>query len=304
MFDKILVPLDGSTVAESALPYARLLAEKSGCKVELLQVIDSADEDAWARAGKPIQNTGEEAGRLAERYLAEIAESFPGRRAEHRARPGSPAEVILETAAQDPNTLIVLASHGRTGIDRWLLGSVAEKVIRASSNPLLLVRASKTNRADEKPALNAILVPLDGSKLAELALPPAVELARVLQAEVVLVGAYEIPSTAYYRSDRETATAADFIPSYDDLVAAMSRETRVYLEAKVQELGSRTARVRSEILEGPAADRILELAHTTKGSLIAMCTHGRSGLRRWLLGSVTEKVARHADAPVLIVGAR
>ena len=287
MFEKILVPLDGSSVAESALPYARFLAERLDCQAELLRVIEPEEE-----------------ARLADGYLAEIAKSFPHDRVPYRSRPGIAAEVILETAAQDPNTLIVLASHGRSGIGRWLLGSVAEKVLRATSNPLLLIRATETSRADVKPVVDSIFVPLDGSKLAELALPPAVDLARALQAELVLLSAYQLPSTAYYRTDGETGSASNFIPRYDDLAEVMSRESRRYLEAKVKELSAKAERVRSEMIEGPAADRIIELAGATKGSLIAMCTHGRSGLRRWLLGSVTEKVARHSDAPVLIVGSR
>ena len=302
MVKNILVPLDGSKVAESALPYARLLAQKLGCDVELLQVIDPA-ADVGGSAGRTGENPEEQAGRSADRYLSEIAGSFAHSRARVQVRHGIASEVIIETAGRHPETLIVMASHGRSGIGRWLLGSVAEKVLRAGISPLLLVRASDAAPASPQAALHSIVVPLDGSKLAEAALDPALELVRSLQIELVLASAYEIPATAYYRGDDDVRAAA-FIPTRDELVEAMSRETRTYLDAKVKEVSAQAPAVRGELLEGPAAERIIDLARRTKGSLIAMCTHGRSGLRRWVLGSVTEKVARHAESPVLIVRAR
>lgn len=294
MFKKILIPLDGSKTAEAALPYGRLLAQKLDCPVELLQAIEP---------GAPPQVADSSSQGSAERYLAEAANRFPESRARYRTRPGVAADVILDAAGEHADTLIVMATHGRSGIGRWLLGSVAEKVLRAAAGSLLLVPASESAAPAGQATLGSILVPLDGSKTAEAALPPAAELARALQIELTLVGVYQIPATAYYRGDDDAAAAA-FIPTREELVEAMSRETRVYLESKVKELRPLYERVSSESLEGPAPERIIDLARRTKGSLIAMSTHGRSGLRRWVLGSVTEKVTRHAQAPVLVVPGR
>ncbi len=303
MYDKILVPLDGSKTAEIALPFARLLAEKLDAEVELLEVIDLAGM-ARAVPDQFARDIRERAERSTQ-YLNEVAKSFPRNRTRSRVERGTPAEVIIDAAAGNKDTLVIMASHGRSGIQRWLLGSVAEKVLRGTSNPLLLIRAAENAPADGQAGLKSIVVPLDGSKVGELALLPALELARSLKIDMVLAGAYELPAGAYYRGDDYPASAAAFIPSYTELVEAMSQETRQYIDSKVKELSAQAPpQVRGEILEGPPAERIIDLAQSTKDSLIVMCTHGRSGIGRWMLGSIAEKVARHAENPVLIIRGR
>ncbi|MBM4263145.1 MAG: universal stress protein [Deltaproteobacteria bacterium] len=116
--------------------------------------------------------------------------------------------------------------------------------------------------------------------------------------------AWELPATAYYRSADEPAGAA-FIPTYEQLVAATRREADDYLAAKAAELRNRgVAKLRTATLQGDAADKILELAGQTPDCLIALCTHGRSGLTRWVLGSVTEKIVQQSRSPMLIIRAR
>jgi nucleotide-binding universal stress UspA family protein len=300
----MLVPLDGSKTAESALPYARALAERLDADVELLVVVDLGGISGSVSADEVAKLNDVQASRKPDEYLTKVAKTFPQARARFRVERGTAASIIIDEAAVDKDTLIIMASHGRSGIHRWLLGSVAEKVLRGTSNPLLLIRASEKAPAEGQATLRSIVVPLDGSKLGELALAPALELARFLGTEVVLVRAYEFPATAYYRADDFPSGAAAFIPSYAELVEEMSREAREYLDVKVKEISAREpVRVRAEIIEGPAAERIIDLARNAAGSLIAMSTHGRSGLKRWILGSVTEKVARHAESPVLIIRA-
>jgi nucleotide-binding universal stress UspA family protein len=304
MFKRILVPLDGSKAAESALPYGRTLAEKLALDVELIAVTDSAAiaRSVPAAEGLFLDRLVEDDSRRLTQYLMEIAKRFPVNRVHCRVEKGAAATVIIETAGADKETLIVMATHGRSGLSRWLLGSVAEKVLRGTSNALLLVRASHQARTDGQ--LGSVVVPLDGSELGELALPPALDLAKSTNLEVVLVRAYELPATAYYRGEDYPPGAEAFIPSYEELVAAASAEAREYLDAKVKDLRSQgLEKVRSQVLEGAAGEEIIKFSHKTRGSLIAMCTHGRSGVTRWVLGSVTEKVVRHADAPVLVVRA-
>lgn len=299
MFRRMLVPLDGSKTAESALPYARALAERLDADVELLVVVDLGGISGSVSADEVAKLNDVQASRKPDEYLTKVAKTFPQARARFRVERGTAASIIIDEAAVDKDTLIIMASHGRSGIHRWLLGSVAEKVLRGTSNPLLLIRASEKAPAEGQATLRSIVVPLDGSKLGELALAPALELARSLGTEVVLVRAYEFPATAYYRADDFPSGAAAFIPSYAELVEEMSREAREYLDVKVKEISAREpVRVRAEIIEGPAAERIIDLARNAAGSLIAMSTHGRSGLKRWILGSVTEKVARHAESPI------
>ena len=305
MFRRILVPLDGSKTAECALPYVRTLAQQLAAEVELLEVINFGDvaENVSADAAKILNNKN--IIRMQEEYLTQIAKSFPNVTTRCRIERGAAASIIIDAAATDRETLIIMASHGRSGIRRWLLGSVAEKVLRGTGTPLLLVRGSEQTLAEGKATLRSIVVPLDGSKLGELALASALELAHSLNIEVVLLRAYEFPATAYYRASDYPSGAAAFIPNYAELVEETSREAREYLDTKIKDINAREpVRVRAEIIEGPAAERIIDFAGTTPGSLIAMCAHGQSGLRRWMLGSVTEKVARHAQNPILIIPAR
>lgn len=306
MLKRILVPLDGSKTAESALPYARALAEKMAADIELISVTESTAMalDVPLAKGVFLDKLVENDSQKLTQYLMEIAKSFPPTRTRYRVEKGAAATVIIETAAADKETLIVMGTHGRSGLSRWLLGSVAEKVLRGTSNTLLLVRASDQARTDGQASLGSVVVPLDGSELGELALPPALDLAKSMNLEVVLIRAYELPATAYYRGEDYPPGAEAFIPSYEELVAAASAEAREYLDAKVKDLRSQgLEKVRSQVLAGAAGEEIIKFSHNTSGSLIAMCTHGRSGVTRWVLGSVTEKVVRHADAPVLVVRA-
>jgi nucleotide-binding universal stress UspA family protein len=304
MFSKIVVPLDGSKVAETALPYARMLAEKLGVMVELLTVIDPAEIELYVADPDALTEVVCYHKARFEQYLSKVAKSFSGSRTECRVERGRAAERIIDAAAESGETLIVMASHGLSGLQRWLLGSVAEKVLRGTSSPLFLVRAGADGAANGLAAPGPVIIPLDGSELSERALAPGLELARRLNVEAVLARSFEFPTTAYYRADDYPPSADKFIPSYRKLVEAMGREAREYLDAKVKEISaSIPVQIRAEVIEGSAAERIIDLGRSTKSGLIVICTHGRSGFKRWVLGSVAEKVARHADNPVLIIRA-
>ena len=206
-------------------------------------------------------------------------------------------ELIIEKGEADTAMLITMATHGRSGLNRFLLGSVAEKVLRGTVNPLLLVRATEEARPSGEATLKSIIVPLDGSKLAETVLPMAAGLAKKLDLEVVLFRAYTVPYAIYggvgvYAVDR------------DQLIAAIDTEVIEYLEEKVDALRKAgLEKVSCAAKEGLSADEIINFARRTPNNLIALCSHGRSGVMRWMLGSVTETVVRHCGGPVLIVRA-
>jgi nucleotide-binding universal stress UspA family protein len=179
-----------------------------------------------------------------------------------------------------------------------MLGSVTEKVLRGCENPLLVVRAGEAIDAGAKVALKTIIVPLDGSDVAERVLPAVVALARAMELEVVLFRAYNIPYTVY--SSTEGYSAIDF----EELTASLKDEATQYLEKKSEELKKQgVTKVTILAKEGLSADEIIALGRATPDNLIAMCSHGRSGVRRWVLGSVTEIVVRHSGDPVLVVRA-
>ncbi len=296
MYTKILVPLDGSATAESVLPYAEALAAGFKTAVELLSVVDIAAmathlaaEDAL-RADSVIAS----AEKNCAGYLENIAKRFSRFPTECRIFRGKPEEAILERTSTDPNALIAMATHGRSGAKRWLLGSVSEKVLRGTTNPLFLVRAA-TATATPQRIINSIIVPLDGSPLAEQILPAVSAWAQALDVEVTLVRAFEFPAAAYYGSE-------DYLPDYDALREDARKEASGYLKQKAESLVGQGVRTVSTLtVEGPAADEIISCAQTAPRAVVAMSTHGRSGVRRWILGSVTEKVVRHGNDPVLVV---
>jgi nucleotide-binding universal stress UspA family protein len=301
MYSKLLIPLDGSTTAEKVLPYARYLAGKFKIPVELLAVIDIAEMAAHMSADKArfLDTMIEDGVRHSTTYLRGVATTFRGAEVKCAVEKGRAAEVIIEKGETDPAMLIAMATHGRSGLNRFLLGSVAEKVLRGSANPLFLVRAAEEIAEGVDPTLKSIIVPLDGSELAESVLPMAAGLAKKLDLEVVLFRAYHIPYNLYAADD------GSYTVDYDELVAGMRDEANEYIEKKVAEIKKLgVARVSGTTREGFAGDEIIAAEKKAPGGLVAMCSHGRSGVKRWMLGSVTETVVRHSSGPVLVARAR
>ena len=297
MYKRILIPLDGSKTAEAVLPYARTMARRLDLAVELLGVVDVralAIEFADGRS-RLFENMIDETTLSSEAYLKGIASTFPKSKVECTVGNGRPEEVITEKAGEN-TTLIAMATHGRSGLNRFLMGSIAEKVLRAASAPILLVRAKEGVNSDGEATLNSVVVPLDGSELAETVLPSVVGLVRELDLEVFLLRAYKLSANIY---------AGPAYPlRYEEIRTALRDEAQDYLEKKVAELKRLgIAKVSSITPEGLSADEIIALGRKLPDNLIAMCTHGRTGVGRWVFGSVTETVVRHSGDPVLIIRA-
>jgi nucleotide-binding universal stress UspA family protein len=296
---KILVTLDGSKTAESVLPYARALSRDSSLRVNLLSAIDLVEmaRSVSAAEGLFLDKLVEDEAKWRREYLHEIAKSFTGQPVECDILNGNPETVIIEAAAHDEEMLIAMATHGRSGLNRWLLGSVAEKVLRGSSNLLLLVRASETVVTQGQAELKKIIVPLDGSPLAETVLPRVADLAKKLNLGVVLFRAYNIPYGFY-------DVGGGFALDLDRLLTQTEADVLHYLEEK--KAGLKKAGVGSVTIasrQGHDADEIINYAGNQPDRLIAMCSHGRSGVRRWTVGSVAETVVRHCSSPILVVRA-
>jgi nucleotide-binding universal stress UspA family protein len=299
MFTRVLIPLDGSKTAERVLPYARFIAEALRIPIELLAVIDVAAmaSQVASERGRHLDIIIPEVERRGRSYLEKIATEFPGLTIGITIGKGKPAETIIEKAASDKGTLITMATHGRSGIKRWLLGSVAEKVLRGTANALLLVRAAGQAELKREPSLRSITVPLDGSQLAASVLPLVATIAQRINVEIVLFRAYELPASAYYGSE-------DYLPNYEELKDNVKKEVRSYLGKEIETLKSQgIEKVSFFVTEGSGPDEIISYARKRPDTLIAMCTHGRSGVKRWVLGSVTEKVVRHSGDPVLVMRA-
>lgn len=296
MYTRILVPLDGSATAEAVLPYVEAFAAGFKTSVELMSVVDIGAMTTHLEADKVhrLDTVIATEEKNSASYLENVAKIFSRFPTECRIVRGHPAEAILETTSNDRDTLIAMATHGRSGAKRWLLGSVAEKVLRGTTNPLFLVRAAVAKESPQR-IINSIVVPLDGSSLAEQMLPTVSFWAQALDVEVTLIRAFEFPASAYYGSE-------NYLPDYNAFREEARKEAADYLKEKANALiGEGVRTVSTRTIEGPAADEIIGYAQTEPRAVIAMSTHGRSGMRRWILGSVTEKVVRHGDDPVLVV---
>jgi nucleotide-binding universal stress UspA family protein len=295
----MIVPLDGSRIAENALPYARALARGLKVPVDLLCVIDLAEmeRNVSVATGLFLDTLAEDETRRRSEYLSRIAKSFSGAPVQCKVEKGDAASVIIASAAAEKDPLLCMATHGRSGLNRWLLGSVAEKVLRGANAQLLLIRASEAAHTEGEKRLQTVIVPLDGSSLAEQVLPSVAALAKKLDLEVILFRAYSIPYGFY-------EAGASYAVDLERLSADIEAEVQQYLEEKRDGLTKAgLEKVSYASKEGLSADEIIKYGRTTRDQLIAMCSHGRSGVKRWVLGSVTETVVRHAGGPVLIVRA-
>lgn len=291
MYSKVLVPLDGSPLSEQVLPYACLVATRLSVPMDLIHVVNpdlvNFKVDGLEESGTDLVESAKEENRA---YLARLASSLEDRlTVDHCIEVGEPAEVILRRAESDPRILIAMSTHGRSGLSQWLLGSIAEKTVQAANNPLLLVRGTKEERGQGRVALTKALVPLDGSGTAEQVLPPIQELAGAMGLEVVLLRVYE----PYVRGHS---------PRMRQIEEIVRGAARAYLEEKARQLaGEGLKKVSYRLEQGSAADRIIHVAREMDENLVAMCSHGRSGIKRWMLGSVTARVVQRSEDPVLVI---
>ena len=298
----IVVPLDGSALAEQALPYVRLLAPLLHAGVCLLRVISSAEiertrvytparrgDDRLAPDLRRRRLAGYAVRRRAQRYLAARAAELraDGLEVQLAVSAGAAPEAIVDTARRLSSSLIIMSSHGWSGLNRWAIGSVTDKVVQAAGTPVLVVRSHPPRQA---PAIRRVIVPLDGSDLARQALPLAAELAEAAHAELILFQA--IPTTA---------EGFPYPPLPADALPAMREKVCQELEALAGELRQRRMAVTPAVTFGYPAEAIVEEAQRRDADLIVMATHGRSGLRRWALGSVANKVLHATTRPLLLV---
>jgi nucleotide-binding universal stress UspA family protein len=277
MFERILVPLDGSELAESVLVQVRRLLMQKDAEVLLLRAVTlppppEADagvplELLWSRAAEYMQNV---AGRL----------SSQGARVLSRVVEGPAANAILDAARKEGASLIAMSTHGRTGLARWVFGSVTEKVLRASPVPVLAVPSFTGSGGDafatgprELP-FRKILVPIAPADLSLGIVPPVLEFARLFGAHVHLLNVCEGPECA----------------------VAVPQMTRAF-----EQLRDGGVSVEPLMKQGDPAVQILESCQEKASDLVAMTTHGHSGVSRWVLGSVAEKVLRASRVPLLVV---
>jgi len=315
MFERILVPLDGSPRAEQALPVAARIARASGGSVILLQVVSPPIDYGGGLTQTPLmtEEVIETELALSSSYLDRVAKARELAEIETTTEVmfGLPAQDILAIAESRLVDLIVMCSHGRTGFTRWVLGSVAQKIAHHCPVPLLVLREGKLLPLESPPDAArhlTALVPLDGSPLAEAALVSAANLVAALVAPAA--GALHLMQVV-----KQLSTTAD-----EGFITQLNEETveraKTYLMSVKERLQAglkdrKLTIIWSVALDADAADAIIGTAEQREQQegaeglggcdLIAMSTHGRSGLERWVMGSVMERVLGATKLPMLIV---
>jgi len=297
MFEKILVPLDGSAIAQGILPCVKTLARRFGSTIVLFHAAEAPIE--LDRQEEYAKGTIDRIRSLAEGYLAGVAKTLRRQRfkVEIEVGLGGVARSITDFAEAERMDLIAMSTHSRAGPARWMLGSAPDRVLRHTHKPVLLVRPTGETPVDEKPyPLKNIIVPMDGSRAAQAVLPYVQEMAKTLKLEVVLVQVISAETTVQF-----TPMGPDTWAIPTDVLQRIDVLASGYLAGVGKELEREGISVRWDVLRGAAAHSIVEFARETPGSMVAMTTHGRSGLRRWVLGSVADQVVRGSGEPVLVI---
>jgi len=289
MYQNILVPLDGSQVASSVLPYVANLAKRLGARVTLLTVFTLRQREARGLETE-VRAEAQAMGRREAQRLAEA-----GTLADTLVVSGRPAEQIVNQAEARNFDLIAIGTRGQSGIRRRLVGSVTDEVVRSSRVPVLVLSPRAVERSAQTGyGLSSITVPLDGSELAEYVLPYAEELAQRLSLEINLLRVVQVASLAYFAGD---GVPMNTLPLEEELEA----EATAYLSKVADNLRARGLTTTPVALKGSPALSIVDHLKNLADNLVAICTHGRSGLGRLLIGSVADSIIRSSGAPVLAI---
>jgi nucleotide-binding universal stress UspA family protein len=294
MFTHILVPLDGSPLAECALSHVVSLAGIFEAKVTLIQVLEVGASSCQAQAIDPLDWSMCRVG--AEAYLDEAVERLKGKgcACERIILEGSPAQRIVEFVRNKNVDLVVLSSHGRGGLSGWNVSGVGQKILQRSKVSVFLVRSFEAVECPQEPVLyKRIAVPLDGSQRAECALAPATTISRAQDIPLILMHVVRRPEMPRFTRSPEDLELADRI------VQRNLQETGRHLE-QLQERLSPEVQVRIA-----PADDVASALHAMIGEekidLVVMAAHGYSGKTKWTYGSIATSFIGYCPAPLLVV---
>ena len=288
MFQRILVPLDGSKLAEQVFPHVAELAKAFGSEVVLVAVCEPEEKDYGHACRLYINNEAKQlSGAMGKGSAVTIkAEVLVGK----------PAKQILDYAEENDIDLIIISSHGRSGITPWSLGSTINKLLHKIGIPLIIIRARETPIEPAKSKLfERILIPLDGSKRSAVVLPYVVELTKKLKSEVILIQVIELGHHVH------TIMGLDYIPFKDRDIDSMRTEAQKYLGEVSEQFLATKATIRCEVRLGDTAKGIIKYASETDSRLIALASHVHSGIEDWFYGSVTHKILHASGQSVFLV---
>jgi nucleotide-binding universal stress UspA family protein len=295
VYERILVPLDGTAFAEQALAMAVAIGRKSGSAIHLASV------QVPAPASLPDMGVEPAMRAAVEEYLESVAVRVrdAGLHAVTTVLKGRPAAALERHRGDAEATLTVMATHGRGPAERAWLGSAADQFMRMTSAPVLLVRPKDGAAApslEDTPEVRRVLVTLDGSAVGETVVEPALGLARAFGAAIT------ITRLVVYPRDPESV----YLPDATQMVKEQLEERRKAAAAELEAIAERLRSDGADVsvvcrVVNRAAEGILDLADEVDAGVIAIATHGHGGIRRLVLGSVTDKVVRGSGRPVLVV---
>jgi nucleotide-binding universal stress UspA family protein len=292
MIKKILVPLDGSPTAEAVLPLVIHLAQAEKAEVELITVLTPVA--IWDAAASMIKWDSEE--EAARQYIESKARELQERGigTHSTVAYGQAAYAIFDAVKDKKADFVAMTTHGRSGVTRFVLGSVADKLLHTAA-PVLVVRPGDDKETGQLAlaGIRKILVPLDGSELSLAAIPLAEEMARVFDASLVFCTVVLTDWIAY--SGMEAPVL------YQDVLAEMKAATKANVDKIAGESRGRGFKAECFVGIGGAADEIQRIATEHGAGLIAMSTHGRSGPSRWVMGSTADALVRRTHLPCLLV---
>jgi len=293
VYRQLLVPLDGSAFAESAIPLALALSAKTQADLQLVTVVEPIPAFAyeeWESAAKE----------WSEQYLAAVAERIApeaGGKVTTALHSGHVVEKLLDVAHAIDADLVVMATHGRGALSRAWLGSAADGFMRRAEIPVLFVRPEEGDAPEPKPKedFGTILVPLDGTELSESALAHATELGELFGC------AYHLTRIVSYPIDIASPYLPHTVQMNQTVLAEAKADAAQYLEDEADKMRARGLRVTtSVIVDAQAGQGILSEAEAVGANLVAMSTHGRKGVGRLVLGSAADKVLRGTHVPLLL----
>ncbi len=296
MPEKLLVPLDGSKLSEVVLPYVEELTTKIGYEVILINVRSPAEDPYHPDLKEYLQNIAEKIQSNIQTNLKKYSDKKRNIKIEivgSGTIVTNSAKGILDYADNENIAMIIMATHGRTGISLWTIGSVAEKIVQASKYPVLLIRANNDLKKD---SIRKILVPLDGSRECEFVLAFTGDLASMLKAKVTLLHIILQPYYFY----ASVNGLADVTFSVDEL-NKKKQDAKKYLEEKRKILEKKGIMTSIQVRAGQVASGIVSLAEKNNFDMVVMSTQGGPGFHHYRHGSVADKVLHEGNIPLLLV---
>ncbi|WIV66911.1 universal stress protein [Natrialbaceae archaeon AArc-T1-2] len=289
--ESVLIPTDGSDGALAGAKHGLALASTVGADVSTISVVDTTEADApermlAAEEDSPFERSAEEAVETVAALAADVDADLEVETVVER---GAPSRVIESYADEQGIDVVAMGTEGRTGLERALLGSVTENVLRTVSVPVLAVPPASPEPTGDG-GYGSVLLPTDGSEPATVAVEWGIALAET----------YDATGHAIYSADTSRLLTGDGV---DELFAALEQRGEDALATVRERATEAGVSVRGTLASGPPARVILEYVDDNDIDFVVMGTHGRSGIRRRLLGSVTENVVRNADVPVFCVPA-